>query len=125
MGASVRAAEKADPGGGTITLGSGFMPLPTGCRKTLREEKPRRVPAATAAGIKSKFVISGDMRLGNDTSHGGRGDFFARKRTPSAMWPFSKKRHSRFFDTLWGVALCHSPILALDYKILRNTEFSI
>ena len=63
-------------------------------------DRPRRVPAAAAAGIKSKPVISGDMCLGNDTSHGGRGDFFARKRTPSAMWPFSKKRQSRFFDTL-------------------------
>ena len=75
------------------------------CRKTSCEGVPRRVPAAAAAGIKSKSVISGDMCLGNDTSHGGRGDFFARKRTPSAMQPFSKKRLCRFFDTLSGVVL--------------------
>ena len=74
--------------------------LPADCRKTSCEGVPRRVPAAAAAGIKSKSVISGDMCLGNDTSHGGRGDFFARKRTPSAMQPFSKKRLCRFFDTL-------------------------
>ena len=30
------------------------------------------------------------------------GDFFARKRAPSAMWPFSKKRQRRFFETLKG-----------------------
>ena len=61
-------------------------------------DRPRRVPAAAAAGIKSKPVISGDMCLGNDTSHGGRGDNFARNRVPSAMQPFSKKRLCRFFD---------------------------
>ena len=40
------------------------------------------------------------MRLGNDTSHGGRGDNSPRNRAPSAMQPFSKKRQSRCFDTL-------------------------
>ena len=40
------------------------------------------------------------MCLGNDTSHGGRGDFFARKRAPSTMQSFSKKQLCRFFDTL-------------------------
>ena len=34
--------------------------------------------------------------VGNDTSHGGRGDFFARKRTPSPMQSFSKKRLAAF-----------------------------
>ena len=63
-------------------------------------DRARRVPAAAAAGIKSKPVISGDMRLGNDTSHGGRGDNFARNRVPSAMQSFSKKRLCRFFDSL-------------------------
>ena len=51
--------------------------------------------------------------VGNDTSHGGRGDFFARKRPPSPMQSFSKKRLCRFFDTLRGgqirfSALCTS-----------------
>ena len=53
-----------------------------------------------------KSVISEDMCLGNDTSHGERDDFFARNRVPSAMQSFSKKwlvnfnqLTSHFFDT--------------------------
>ena len=38
------------------------------------------------------------MRLGNDTSHGGRADFFARNRGPPAVRSFSKKRLCRFFE---------------------------
>ena len=53
--------------------------------------KPRRVPSSPDDGIKSKSVISGDMRLGNDTSHGGWGDYFARNRIPPAMRPFVGK----------------------------------
>ena len=70
--------------------------------KISRKGKPRRVPAAAAAGMKRKSVISGDMCLGNDTSHGGRGDYFAGNRVPSAMLPYSKKWRCHFFDTLAG-----------------------
>ena len=45
-----------------------------------------------------KPVISGDMRVGNDTSHDGEGDFFVRKRVLSIMQPFSEKRQSRFSE---------------------------
>ena len=64
---------------------------------TFRKEKPRRVPAAAAAGIKFKSVISGDMCLGNDKSHGGRDGFFVRNRVPSAMQPSSKKWRKPLF----------------------------
>ncbi|MCI6398425.1 hypothetical protein, partial [Lawsonibacter sp.] len=41
-------------------------------------EEPRRVPSSADDGRKEISVISGDMRVGNDTSHDGQGDFSAR-----------------------------------------------
>ena len=67
--------------------------------KASRERRPRRVPGAAAPGIKSKSVISRDMCLGNDTSHGGRGDSFVKNRAPPAMGTSSKKAQSAFFES--------------------------
>ena len=53
-----------------------------------------------------KSVISGGMYVGNDTSHDGRDDFFARNRVPSVMQPFSNKWRSRLFDSLSRRRIC-------------------
>ena len=58
--------------------------------------KPRRVPSRARGGIKSESVISGDMCLGNDSSHDGQGDNFARNRAPSVMQPFVEKGQGPF-----------------------------
>ena len=38
------------------------------------------------------------MYVENDTSHDGRDDFFARKRVPSVMQPYSNEWQSHLFD---------------------------
>ena len=55
-----------------------------GCLKNVSQ----RIPSSADGGIQSITVISGDMRLGNDTSHDGWGDNFQRNRTPSVMQSF-------------------------------------
>ena len=39
--------------------------------KNHRLRRFHRIPSSAEDGTKSYSVISGDMRLGNDTSHGG------------------------------------------------------
>ena len=99
--------EKNRPGAGTS---SG----PICWQVKLYGEKPRRVPSSTLRpqarfeanrrlrrllgrdddGIIWKLVISEDMRLRNDTSHGGWDDNFGRNRISSAMRSFSQERPS-------------------------------
>ena len=82
-----------------------------------------------------KSVISGGMYVGNDTSHDGRDDFFARNRVPSVMQPFSKKWLCHFFDRqrarpqYSGRALLHVCYAAdcassRPYLILTRSSFS-
>src|SRR5699024_4625364 len=71
------------------------------CRKTFSTGKPRRVPSSADDGMKSKSVISGDRCLGNDTSHGGRDDHFAKIES----WPpcsLLSKKARRPFSTACG-----------------------
>ena len=49
------------------------------------------VPSSADDGIKQNFVISEDMRLGNDTSHEVYADNFARNRGRNFVQLFSKK----------------------------------
>ena len=79
--------EKNRPGAGTS---SG----PICWQVKLYGEKPRRVPSSADDGIIWKLVISEDMRLRNDTSHGGWDDNFGRNRISSAMRSFSQERPS-------------------------------
>ena len=72
------------------------------CRKTSPQGSLARVPPRARGGIKLESVISEDMCLGNDTSHDGRGDNFARNRTLSVMQPFVEKGHKAFSDSLSG-----------------------
>ena len=66
------------------------------CQKALLQG----IPPSADGGINHNPVISGDMCLGNDTSHAGRDDFSARDRVPPCVLAFSKKRLCRFFDSL-------------------------
>ena len=74
------------------------------------EGRPRRVPAAAAAGIQQKSVISGDRRLGNDTSRARWADFSVRNRGPSCAHLYQKSGRRHFFDTLSGPALQAGPL---------------
>ena len=58
------------------------------------------VPSSADDGIKSKSVISRDMRLGNDTSHEIFKDIFARNRVKNFVQSNSKKWLCHFFDSL-------------------------
>ena len=60
-------------------------------------QEPRRVPSSADDGRKEISVISGDMRVGNDTSHDGQGDFSARIEPCPSCIPLPKKA---FFDRL-------------------------
>ena len=82
--------------------------LLTACRKTSPQGSLARVPPRARGGIKLESVISEDMCLGNDTSHDGRGDNFARNRTLSVMQPFVEKDQKAFFDSLKRSARGHS-----------------
>ena len=53
--------------------------------KRHRFRRFHRIPSSAEDGTKSNFVISGDMRLGNDSSHVGQGDFCASNRTLACM----------------------------------------
>ena len=64
--------------------------------ENLPQRRPRSVPSPAGDGIQSKSVISGDMCLGNDTSHDGWGDYFARNRIPSIMQLFVEKGQRPF-----------------------------
>ena len=64
---------------------------PFSLSKNPPQRKPRRVPSSAVDGIKLEFIISGDMRPGNDTSHGVWGGFFSRNRVPSVMPPSAKE----------------------------------
>ena len=59
-------------------------------------EEPRRVPSSADGGRKGSSVISGDMRVGNDTSHDGQGDFSARIEPCPSCIPLSKKAKGLF-----------------------------
>ena len=48
--------------------------------------------------MKSKSVLSGDMRLGKDTSHDEWGDNFTRNRTPFVMQSLLQKDHWSFWS---------------------------
>jgi hypothetical protein len=58
------------------------------------------VPSSADDGIKSKPVISRDMRFGNDTSHEIFKDYFARNRVENFVQSNSKKWLFHFFDSL-------------------------
>ena len=59
-------------------------------------EEPRRVPSSADGGKKGSSVIYGDMRVGNDTSHDGQGDFSARIEPCLSCIPLSKKAFGLF-----------------------------
>ena len=59
-------------------------------------EEPRRVESSADDGRKGNSVISGDMRVGNDTSHDGQGDFSARIEPCPSCIPLSKKAKGLF-----------------------------
>ena len=59
-------------------------------------EEPRRVPSSADGGRKGSSVIFGDMRVGNDTSHDGQGDFSARIEPCPSCIPLSKKAKGLF-----------------------------
>ena len=64
------------------------------------QRRPRRAPSSADDAIKLESVISGDMRLRNDTSHDGWGGFFPRNRALSVMKPSVKEAPRGFFDKL-------------------------
>ncbi|MDY2975985.1 MAG: hypothetical protein SOR90_00415, partial [Oscillospiraceae bacterium] len=55
-----------------------------------------RVESSADDGRKGNSVISGDMRVGNDTSHDGQGDFSARIEPCPSCIPLSKKAKGLF-----------------------------
>ncbi len=59
-------------------------------------EEPRRVESSADDGRKGCSVISGDMRVGNDTSHDGQGDFSARIEPCPSCIPLSEKAKGLF-----------------------------
>ena len=65
-----------------------------------QKKPPARSSCGRSRRKKIKSVISGGMYVGNDTSHDGRDDFFARNRVPSVMQPSSNKWRSHLFDSL-------------------------
>ena len=68
--------------------------------KNHRFRQFHRIPSSEEDGTKSDSVISGDMRLGNDSSHAGQGDFCASNRALACMQPLCRKRPMAFFDKL-------------------------
>ena len=85
-------------------------------------EEPRRVPSSADDGRKGNSVISGDMRVGNDTSHDGQGDFSARIEPCPSCIPLSKKAKGLFRQTA-GTALrrprrlSYSDLVALSSRV--------
>ena len=76
-------------------------------RSACRKSPPARSSYGCSRRNQIKSVISGDMCLGNDTSHARRDDFSVWNRVPACVLTFSKKRlvnfdklTSRFFDSL-------------------------
>ena len=59
-------------------------------------EEPRRVESSEDDGRKGGPVISGDIRIGNDTSHDGQGDFSARIEPCPSCIPLSEKAKGLF-----------------------------
>ena len=78
---------------------------PSVCQKNHRFEQFHRIPSSAEDGTKFNFVISGDMRLGNDPSHAGQGDFCPSNRALARMHPFCRKRPQAFYDKLRGTPL--------------------
>ena len=58
------------------------------------------------------------MRLGNDTSHDGRADNFARNRGLAVMQPFVEKGAGAFFDSLRAAAIGSGPAVRLEGSAL-------
>ena len=78
------------------------LPCPFSLWKNHRFGRFHRIPSSAEDGTKPNSVIFGDMRLGNDPSHAGQGDFCASNRALACMHLFCRKRPQAFFDKLKG-----------------------
>lgn len=103
----------------------GPVPGGTGPYKT---KKPGRVPSPAGDEIYENLVISQDMSMGNDTSHGGWNDFFVRNRTAPAMQSlFQRSLLTSLEDrrkpcTRWYRALSHECMGLHSTGDLAGTE---
>ena len=76
------------------------------------------VPSSADDGIKRNPVISGDMRLGNDTAHEVFDNNFARNRGKNFVQLFSKKWRSHFFESHKPHTLLRVRLVTFRYGLL-------